>query len=116
MGPGFAVARLQSGAISTALIGLAGFVAGALVMGLVAFARHPMPSVAESTRTPASTSIPHDMGSPATAPYWERTSPSQAEPFPWPYEGAAPARPPGANRPDRLSAPDGWTYDSATGP
>jgi hypothetical protein len=31
----------------------------------------------------------------------------------WPYEsrGAGPAGPPGVKRPDRLSAPEGWTYD-----
>lgn len=116
MGTGSTAARLQAGAISTALTGLAGFAAGALLTGLVAFTRHPVPIATESPRTPASNLAPNDVVQTPTTPYGDRAWPNQAEPFPWPFEAAGPARAPGAKRPDRLSGPDGWTYDPAPGP
>ena len=116
MGIGSAAMHPQSGAMSTAIVGLAGFAAGAFLMGLLAFTRQQGPTAAESSRVPAATLVPNDrMQTPAT-PYADRAWPYQAEQFPWPFESAAPERVPGVKRPDRLSGPDGWTPELAPGP
>jgi len=118
MRSGFAAVRPQSGAMSTVLIGLAGFATGAALMGVVALTRQPVPVVAESPRLPASNFAPNDVVATPTMPYGNRAWSTPAEPRPWPFESAAPgsARAPGAQRPDRLSGPDGWTPDVSPGP
>jgi hypothetical protein len=115
---GLAAVRPQSGAISTVLIGLAGFATGALLMGLVALTRQPVPIAAESSRLPASNSAPNDVVPTPTMPYGNRAWATPAEPHPWPFESATPGpgHAPGAQRPDRLSGPDGWTPEVAPGP
>jgi hypothetical protein len=116
MRTGFAAMRPQSGAMSTVLIGLAGFAAGALLMGLVAVSRQPLPVVAESPHLPASNRAPNEVVPTPTMPYGNREWATAAAP--WPFESATPgaARAPGAQRPDRLSGPDGWTPEIAPGP
>jgi hypothetical protein len=118
MRTGFVAVRRQSGAVSTVLIGLAGFAAGALLMGLVALSRPPVPIAVESPRLPASNLAPNDVVPTPTMPYGNRAWATPAEPRPWPFESATPgpARAPGAQRPDRLSGPDGWTPEIAPGP
>jgi hypothetical protein len=107
----------QSGAISTALTALAGFTAGALVMGLLAFTRHPPPVAAESAAVPMSSiaggDATNDAKNTAGALNSDRSWPGQADQaLTWPFESGTRTRdPPGAKRPDRLSGPDGWTYD-----
>jgi hypothetical protein len=116
MGIGFAAMRPESGAMSTVMVGLAGFAAGSLLMGLVAFTRQAGPIAAQSSRVPAATLVPNDRMQTPETPYADRAWPYQAEPFPWPFESAAPERVPGPKRPDRLSGPDGWTSELAPGP
>jgi hypothetical protein len=104
----------QTGAISTALIAMAGFTAGALLMGLLAFTRHPMPPVAETVAVPISSTASGEQTKAIGALNRDSTQPGQAdEALTWPFESATPAHEgiPGPRRPDRLSAPDGWTYD-----
>lgn len=104
----------QTGAISTALTALAGFTAGALLMGLLAFNRHPMPTVAETGAVPVSGAASREPTETIGALNTDSTRPGQAdEALTWPFESGTPAHEgfPGARRPDRLSAPDGWTYD-----
>jgi hypothetical protein len=107
MKTGFALLPRQSGAISSGLVALAGFAAGALVVGLLALNQHPAPIVDKS--------IPAPMARGASEANWEPAAAPQADPPTWPFESGtpAPARPPGAGRPDRLSAPDGWTYEQS---
>ena len=105
----------QSGAISTALIGLAGFAAGALTVALLALTRHPTTMTGESGRVPASNSVLHEMGQTVNTLDDNRQWPIPGEPFSaWPFESARPAaaQVPGKKRPDRLSAPEGWTYEA----
>jgi hypothetical protein len=92
------------------LAGLAGFAAGALLVGLFAVEHPPTSSAAESLRPavlPASARV---------APPVEAISTQNPDRLtvvgPWPFESAAPApaAAPGRMRPDRLSAPEGWTY------
>ena len=118
MRTGFAAVRRQSGAISTVLIGLAGFAAGALLMGLVALTQQPLPIAAESPRLPASSFVPRDVAPTPTMTYGNRAWAAPAAPGPWPFESATPgsAHAPGAQRPDRLSGPEGWTPEVAPGP
>lgn len=104
----------QTGAISTALTALAGFTAGALLMGLLAFNRHPMPTVAETVAVPISGAASHEPTKTIGALSTDSTRPGQAdEALTWPFESGTRAHEgiPGLRRPDRLSAPDGWTYD-----
>jgi hypothetical protein len=103
--------RTPFGVISPVLVGFTGFAAGALLMALVAF--QPAPKAAESPRIPVSSSARHDAvrleGISIYTP--ERAAPAG----PWPFESAtlASARAPGKARADRLSAPEGWTYEAA---
>ncbi|HWY73058.1 MAG TPA: hypothetical protein VNW98_05410 [Burkholderiaceae bacterium] len=105
----------QSGAISTVLIGLVGFVAGALTVGLLALTRPAAPIAAETARLPASSGVLRDAVPTTAVVDRDRSWSPQADPFPWPFESATPrpVRAPGSNRPDRLSAPEGWTHDQA---
>jgi hypothetical protein len=103
----------QTGAISTAWIALAGFAGGALLMGVLAFTRHPVPTVAETVAVPISSAASGEAARTATAPSRDSTWPGRAdEASTWPFESGTPAHEhaPGPKRPDRLSAPDGWTY------
>jgi hypothetical protein len=104
----------QSGAISTVLSALAGFAAGALVMAVLGFMRHPLPLEGEPLAVPMSTGA--DSAATRTSEVnLERMRPGKAdEALTWPFESRTTTRgrDPGANRPDRLSGPDGWTYDS----
>ena len=104
----------QTGAISTALTAFAGFAAGASLMGLLAFTRHPINSVADAVAVPVSGVAGHD--APKTVGSVDKDSawPGKAdEALTWPFESGTAAldRIPGPKRPDRLSAPEGWTYD-----
>lgn len=117
MKSGSAARRRQSGTVSTILIGLGGFAAGAVLMGLVALTRPPGPVAAVSPRLPASNLAPSDVAPTPTISYGSRAWSTQAERSPWPLESASgPAHAPGPKRPDRLSAPDGWTPEIAPGP
>ena len=118
MGKEAAALPRQSGAISAALTALAGFAAGALVVGLVALIRHPLPVAADSLALPMSSAVSHDAtkdeNRTAGALNSDRLWPGQAdEVLTWPFESGtrAPEHPPGRKRSDRLSGPDGWTYD-----
>jgi hypothetical protein len=105
----------ESGAISTALIGLAGFAAGALTVALLALTRHPATMTGESARVPTSNSVLHEARPTVNTLDDNRQWPILGEPFSaWPFESAtpAPAQVPGKKRPDRLSAPEGWTYQA----
>ena len=103
------MSTLQSkSSLLNGLTGLAGFAAGALVVGVIALDQAPASMAAES----------HSLAMPSAAarhaPQIEVASqglPAQAAGS-WPFESTtgAPARDPGKNRPDRLSAPEGWTY------
>jgi hypothetical protein len=118
MKTGFVAVRRQSGAMSAALIGLAGFAAGALLTGLVALSRSPVPVAVESPRLSASNLAPNDVVPTPTMLYGNRAWAAPAEPRPWPFESATPgsARAPGPNRPDRLGGPEGWTPELSPGP
>jgi hypothetical protein len=90
------------------LTGLAGFAAGVLMASLIALEQSPSSQAAESPSLPASTiDAPGPEPIPAEVP--ARAASSAA---PWAFEAATatPARDPGKGRPDRLSAPEGWTY------
>jgi hypothetical protein len=89
MGDWTAAVRPQSGAIATALAALAGFAAGALVMGILTVGRGP--SAAE--QVPAQMLI--QQGS-----EWPQPDPSGS-----PNEATPPAAPLGGVRADRLRAP-----------
>jgi hypothetical protein len=104
----------QRGAISTALVALAGFAAGAVVVGLLALARHPASTTEDSVRIPASNTGAHEEVPAPTLITRDREWPPPAEPFPWPFESSTrgSASVPGKKRPDRLSAPEGWTHDA----
>ncbi len=107
------VTSRQAGAISTMLVAVAGFAAGALAMALVTSGPGPAPVVGEAAHAPAAVAAAHD---PASVPMLiEQGSelPMRADPLAWPYEAKAPApaAPPGRTRPDRLSAPEGWSYN-----
>jgi hypothetical protein len=106
-----AAVTAQSGAVSATLIALAGFAAGALVVGLLALVRHPAPAAGESARMPASGTVLHEADPASTIMTRDTEWPSRGEPFPWPFEATTPASAvaPGRNRPDKLSAPEGWT-------
>ena len=113
MGNRISAGCLQAGAISTTLVALAGFAAGALAMALVSFGSSPSPAVGEAARAPQPAAAAHD---PASVPMLIQQGselPMRADPPAWPYEAKAPtpAAPPGRTRPDRLSAPEGWSYD-----
>ncbi len=90
------------------LSGVAGFAAGALLVGILAIEQTPTSSAAESPRPAMLSTAPLD----APRIEWISTQPSNrfADADPWPFESAAPAAAPGRARPDRLSAPEGWTY------
>jgi hypothetical protein len=115
MGTGPAAGRPQSGAISTALVGLAGFAAGALVVGLLALARHPASATNEPMQSPESNLAAHEVVPAPAIVTRDKEWPPPAEPFPWPFESQTHASigAPGKNRPDRLSGPEGWTHDAA---
>jgi hypothetical protein len=110
---GPAAARAQSGAIFTVLIGLGGFAAGALVMGLLTFSGQPAPAGVQTDALPAPVATPRDPMPPMTGIDGIRSWPAPGRPSDWAFEGASPAAEtaPGTRRPDRLSAPEGWTYD-----
>lgn len=113
---GTEVSARQAGAISSGLVGLAGFAAGALLMGLVAFHPRPAPAAAESARVPGSNGATAEADSRTNLQ--ERTRPSQADPSASAFESGTPgpAHPPGRQRADLLSAPDGWTPEISVGP
>jgi hypothetical protein len=115
MGTEAAALPRQSGAISTLLTALAGFAAGALVVAVLAFTRHPLPVASEPVAVPMSSAAGGDGKEPELNS--DRAWPGQADQvLTWPFESGTLARehPPGASRPDRLSGPDGWTYDPST--
>lgn len=116
MKTGYATARAQAGAVSAILVGitgLVGFAAGALVMGLVALSQDPETDVAARVVVPASNRAVHEAPEPTF--YQVPDGPAVTWPQPWPYEAAARKRAdaPGPKRPDRLSAPEGWTQEAA---
>jgi hypothetical protein len=106
----------QSGAVSAFLIGLAGlagFAAGALLVGTVALTPRPTPT-GDLLGIAVASSSSHDVARlEAVSTY----APDRlAVAGPWPFESTSPAAPagvaPGKTRPDRLSAPEGWTYEA----
>jgi hypothetical protein len=113
MRPGVAGTRKQSGAVSTLVAGLTGFVTGALVIGSVALVGHP---------TVATHSDRAAVSNPAAYPSVPLANAIEGGNWPpdpqqgaWPFESAArmPQRAPGPNRPDRLSAPEVVVFDGA---
>jgi|SRR5882757_1449218 len=99
--------------IRVGLTALAGFVAGACLVGLMTF-----PS-SRQLRTDERAATLGSSDSATTAPVSEPAAVGSARqtegvtaPSPWPYEAATPeARDRrGGKRPDLLGAPDGWTY------
>jgi hypothetical protein len=113
MKTGYEAARTQAGAISAAVAavaGSAGFIAGALVMGLLAFSQESQPSTSQALSAPASNRASPDAPQPSVF-YQTPDGPAVPWPEPWGFE-RAPAKQagaPGAKRADRLSAPEGWT-------
>ena len=100
---------------SVTLAALFGFAGGTLLVGLVALALAHDPN-AGPTRLQIQHRAPQaELQLPAAYP----DSPSQTvQTFdPWNFESAMPkaSRAPGRNRPDLLSGPEGWTYDSSRG-
>ena len=95
------------------LIGLAGFAAGALLVGTVALGSRPVPTADESLRVPVTSRTAQDAVRVETTSIYAPDRLAVAGP--WPFESATPAseRATGKMRPDRLSAPEGWTYDAA---
>jgi hypothetical protein len=93
--------------VLSGLTGLAGFVAGVLVAGLISLEQTPSSQAAQAPGLPASSIyVPRAEPIPVQDPTPAVTV------APWAFESvtAAPARDPGLARPDRLSAPEGWTY------
>jgi len=100
----------SSRSVVSGLAGVAGFAAGALLVGILAL-EHPHTSkAAESPRTLVSRAAAQD--APRIEPISAQAADRLAVAGPWPFESAAPApaAAPGRMRPDRLSAPEGWTY------
>jgi hypothetical protein len=97
---------LKSSVVS-GLTGLAGFAAGVLVAGLIALQQTPSSEAAESPSLPV-----NELQAPRVEPIPADIAGRATVSGPWVFESApaAPARDPGKNRPDRLSAPEGWTY------
>jgi hypothetical protein len=93
--------------VVSGLTGLAGFAAGVLVAGLIALQQTPSSEAAESPSLPV-----NGLQAPLVEPIPVEIAPRAAVAAPWAFESAtaAPERDPGKNRPDRLSAPEGWTY------
>ncbi|HWY73422.1 MAG TPA: hypothetical protein VNW98_07250 [Burkholderiaceae bacterium] len=105
----------QSGVVSPFMVGftgLAGFAAGALLAGTVLSAPAPAPSAGDWLRVPVASSIAQDMV--RVEPISTFVPDRLAVAGPWPFESATPASAgaPGKKRPDRLSAPEGWTYEA----
>ncbi len=99
-----------SGVASPALLGftgLGGFVAGVALVGLLALDVRPVAPVAPAATAAGSPSVPYDAG-----PVYVSDGAAAAA---WAFESEtdAAARRPGRHRADRLSAPEGWTYDPA---
>ena len=113
MGNRISAGRPQAGAISTMLVALAGFAAGALAMALVSFGSSPSPAVGGTAHAPQPAAAAHDPASVSMLIEQGSELPMRADPLAWPYEAKAPGAgaPPGRARPDRLSAPEGWSYD-----
>jgi hypothetical protein len=113
MRPGVAGTRKQSGAVSTLVAGLTGFVTGALVMGSVALVGHP--TVAIHSDRAAVSNPAADPSVPPANTIEGGNWPPDPQPGAWPFESAArmPQRAPGPNRPDRLSAPEVVVFDRA---
>ncbi len=113
---GFEAARTQAGAISAAVAavaGSAGFIAGALVMGLLAFSQDSQPRTGQALQAPASNRASQDASQP-TVFYQTPDGPAVPWPEPWGFE-KAPAKQagaPGTKRADLLSAPEGWTHQA----
>jgi hypothetical protein len=105
----------QSGAVSAFLIGLtglAGFAAGALLVGTVALTPRPTPT-GDLLGIAVASSSSHDVA--RVEPVSTYAPDRLAVAGPWPFESASPAASagaPGKTRPDRLSAPEGWTYEA----
>jgi len=114
---GYEAARAQAGAIPAAVAavaGSAGFIAGALVMGLLAFSQDSQPSTGRALPAPASNRASQEAPQP-TVFYQTPDGPAVPWPEPWGFEKAPSkqAGEPGPKRADRLSAPEGWTHQAA---
>jgi len=106
----------QAGAISViSLSALGGFAAGALLAGALALLRHPAGSAAEGGPGQAQYHAPPVATERPAAYEPASSSPAAAVQGPWHFEAATPPPPggPGPHRPDRLSAPEGWTPEPA---
>jgi hypothetical protein len=104
----------KSSAALLALTALCGFAAGALTVGLLASERLGQGS-AEPATVPVSYPAPPGAARSAVPPAPAFPLPSAPPPNPWHFEAAAPHpnSGPGRNRPDLLSAPEGWTSEAA---
>ena len=98
---------------SVTVAALFGFAAGTLLVGLIALASEPTggptgPRIRDRAAAAERQLSAADAGLP---------SPTVQASEPWNFESAAPkpSRAPGRSRPDRLSAPDGWTYNAVGG-
>lgn len=113
MRPGVAAGRKPLGAVSTALAGLTGFVAGALVAGSVALVKHPTAPI-QSDRAAVSNHGPYPSVPLANTIEGGNWPPDPVQSA-WPYESAGRGQQPapGLNRPDLLSAPEVVVFDGA---
>jgi len=109
-------ARAHSGAISAAVLSaLAGFAAGALLVGAVTSDGRPVVAGEPAVAATGSAGAPHESVPLAAMIEGGRSWPTDPQPLPWSYEAKAPAATDvaGPRRSDRLSGPEGWTYDSS---
>jgi hypothetical protein len=110
MKTGFSLRNLNlKSPVLNGLSGLAGFAAGVLLAGLIAMEQTPISQAAESPSLPASSV---NGAAPRAEPIPVEVPSRAGAAATWAFEStaAAPARDPGKNRPDLLSAPEGWTY------
>jgi hypothetical protein len=94
-------------------VALAGFVTAALLVGMLALGPRPVSIADDSLRVPATSSSAQDLARVVAISIYAPDRLAAAGP--WPFESATPGseRAPGKTRHDRLSAPEGWTYDAS---
>jgi hypothetical protein len=110
----------QAGAVSIVLLGLtglAGFVGGAAVVGLLVLDLNVTNPATGSGAISATGSARQDAAVSAFGRWGDWLGAESAVPWYFEQEARAQRAAPGANRPDRLSGPDGWTAEPrAVGP
>jgi len=91
---------------------MAGFAAPALPVGTLALTPRPT-TTGDLLGSASASSSSHDVA--RVEPVSTYAPDRLAVAGPWPFESASPAASagaPGKTRPDRLSAPEGWTYEA----